>query len=134
MIRKRFISFLPLFIIVLLNYLVQIPYDIHLYHGRFNPEGVGLLLFTLFWFLSGFVLFMQNKKIGYWIFLSFLIVQFAFYFENEILLSFFGYGIIWHLFHVNDVVRWTAFFIGDLNFFMATYYSYYLLRRRKLFL
>lgn len=131
--NKKFIFLLPLLIIVLLNYLIQIPYDIHLYHGRFNPLGVMLLLVTLIWFITGFVTFVNNIKVGYWILFTFLLIQFIFYFENEIILSFFGYGIIWHLFHVNDVIRWTAFFIGDLNFLIASYYLYYLQKKRKFF-
>lgn len=132
-INKRTVL-LPLFIVVILNYLAQIPYDIHLYHGRFNPLGTALLVFTFVWFLIGFFLVKIKKSLGYWLLLSFLVVQVVFYFHNEIVLIFYGYGLYWHLFHVKDAILWFTFFVGDINFFAACYYSYYLIKNRSLFL
>lgn len=125
---------LPLFIIVILNYLAQIPYDIHLYHGYFNIFGTILLLITLVWFLVGYYLIYKRKKFGYWLLVSFLLVQVIFYFQNEIVLSFFGYGIMYHFLHTRDVILLSVFFIGDINFFAACYYSYYLIKKKTLFL
>ena len=71
---------IPLLIIVIGNYLAQIPYDIHQYHGMFNPIGTFVLLLTLIWFLLGYLLLKRHKKIGYWLLLAFLLVQSIFLF------------------------------------------------------
>ena len=123
----------PLLVIVALNYLAQIPYDIHQYQGRFNPVGTLLLLITLIWFLAGYGLIQKKVKIGYWLLLSFLITQVIFYFQNEVVLSFYGYGMMYHFLHSKDWILWLVFAIGDLNFFAACFYSFYLLRNKTLF-
>ena len=130
--NKR-IVLLPLFIIVILNYLAQIPYDIHLYHGHFSILGTILLFLTFVWFFIGYLLTKKRKKTSYWLLLSFLLVQVIFYFYNEIVLSFYGYGIMYHFFHSKDWILWSVFFIGDINFITACYYSYYLIKKKALF-
>jgi len=95
-------------------------------------EGIILLSLTLFWFLLGYFLFLKNKKIGYWLLLSFLLVQAIFYFQNEIVLSFYGYGIMYHFLYSKDWILWVVFFIGDVNFFAACYYTYYLINNKSL--
>lgn len=127
-------TLLPLLIIVTANYLAQIPYGIHQYHGRFNPLGTVILLLTLIWFILGYVLIQKHKKIGYWLLLSFLLIQCIFYFNNEVVLAFYGYGILYHFLHSKDWILWMVFFIGDINFFAACFYSYYLIKRKALFI
>lgn len=123
-----------LFVIVISNYLAQIPYNIHLYGGKYNPSGVLLLLFTLIWFLIGFILLRKKVMIGYWIFLSYLFTVFLFYFNSLIIMMFFGYGLIYHLMRFNDMILWWVFLIGDINFFAAGFYNYYLLKRKTLYI
>ncbi len=124
---------MPLFVIVGLNYLVQIPYNLHLYHGKFNFLGVILLIITLVWFISSIWLLKSKHRLGFWLLLAFLSVEFIFYFGNEVVLLFFGYGLIYHLLHTKDFIVWTAFLVGDINFFISGYYIYYLLTKRDLF-
>ena len=129
--KKDKVFLLPLFLIVIANYVAQIPYGIHLYHGHYNMVGVFMLFVTLVWFMAGF--FLRHTKVGYWLLLSFLAVEFLFYFHGEILMLFWGYGIGYHLLRVKDQVLWWVFFIGDVNFVAAGYYLYYLLRKKSLF-
>lgn len=131
---RRQISLFILFLIVMANYIAQIPYGIHLYGHRFNLVGVMMLGITLVWFLTGFILLVKRIKIGYWILLSFLFVEFIFYFHGQIILMFVGYGLMYHLVNFKDMILWWVFFIGDVNFFVAGFYLYYLLRRKKMFL
>ncbi len=132
-IMKNKASLIPLLLIVACNYVAQIPYSFHQYNGHVNPVGSLLILVTLLWFLLGYILIQKHKRMGYWLLLSFLVVQCIFYFFNEVFLSFYGYGILYHFFHSKDIVLWIVFFIGDLNFIAACYYVYYLIKRKSLF-
>ena len=129
--NKSRLFLLPLLIIVIGNYLAQILYGFHQYHGQFNPIGTLFLLLTLVWFLLGYFLMQKRKRIGYWLLLSFLLLQSIFYFYNEVILSFFGYGILYHFVHNSDKILWIVFFIGDINFFAACFYSYLLINRKS---
>lgn len=128
---KDALSLFPLFFIVACNYLAQIPYVIHQYHGHSNPYGALLLLATLVWFVLGCLLLQKRKKLGYILLLTFLLVQVIFYFYNEVILSFYGYGMFYHFTHSKDWILWMVFLIGDINFFGACFYGYYLIRRKK---
>ena len=129
--NKQKPGLIPLFIIVVANYLAQIPYDIHQYHGRVNLIGTSVLFLTLIWFLLGYTLLRKHKKIGYWLLLSFLLVQSLFYFINEVVLSLYGYGMLHHYIHTTDWILWMVFFIGDVNFIASCCYSYYLIKRNN---
>jgi hypothetical protein len=113
--------------VVLANYLAQIPYTLHLYGLTPDPRGVLLLGATLVWFAAGTVLLLRGWRVGYWLVLSFLAVDFAFYFRNEIMLIPAGYGLPYHLVHARDALLWVVFLIGDLNFVAAAYFLWYLL-------
>ncbi len=127
-------SLLFLFLVVSANYLAQIPYDWHLYRLQVNPRGVALLGMTLVWFLVGFWYLIQRKALGYWLTLAFLVVQFIFYFDNQIVLMFYGYGLVYHLFKLDDLVVWAVEMVGDINFVVAGYFIYYLIRNRSRFI
>ncbi|MGB8645843.1 MAG: hypothetical protein WCF84_11445 [Anaerolineae bacterium] len=120
-----------LFAAVIANYLAQIPYDLHLYGFSFNPRGVLLLGSTLVWFLVGFGLLVSRHALGYWLTLAFIAVQVVFYFNNEIILMFYGYGLLYHLTTFKDPIIWATEFIGDVNFVAAVYFLYYFLRYKS---
>ncbi len=120
-----------LFFVVMLNYLSQIPYDLHLYGLNWNPRGVALLGATLAWFLVGFGLLVRRLPIGYWLTLAFVALQLLFYFNNEIVLAFYGYGMPYHVTTLKDPVIWAVEMAGILNFFAAIFFLFYLLRRRS---
>ncbi len=122
---------LVLFLVVLANYLSQIPYALHLYGLNVNPRGVVLLGLTFAWFLIGFWLLIWRMPIGYWLTLAFLGTQFLFYFENEIIRMFDGYGLIYHLTNFKDPVVWAVELIGNINFIVAAFFLYYLARNRR---
>jgi hypothetical protein len=117
--------------VVLGNYLVQVPYDLHLYGGRFNAYGVTLLTLTFLWFIVSIVLLKLKPIAGYWSLLLFLVAEFSFYFVNEAVLTIFGYGILYHLLHAKDVIVWIAFAAGDVNLFVSGWYIYYLVKNKQ---
>jgi hypothetical protein len=117
--------------VVLANYLAQIPYTLHLYGLTPDPRGVLLLGATFAWFAAGTVLLLRGRRVGYWLVLSFLAAEFAFYFRNEIMLIPAGYGLPHHLAHARDALVWVVFLIGDLNFAAAAYFLWYLLVPRS---
>jgi hypothetical protein len=122
--------------VVLANYLAQVPYELHLYGlAGADPRGVLLLGATFAWFAAGVALLLRGRTVGYWLLLSFLVAEFAFYFRNEILLIPAGYGLLYHLAHARDALLWVVFLIGDVNFVAAGYLIWYLLasgfRRRQ---
>ncbi|HLH69731.1 MAG TPA: hypothetical protein VKY90_12045 [Candidatus Dormibacteraeota bacterium] len=128
--HREWRALLVLVALVLSNYLVQIPYALHLYGSSVNGRGVLLLSITLVWFVTGVALLLRNRRAGLWLLLSYLIAEFLFYFRNEILLIPAGYGLPYHLTHLRDPLLWVAFLIGDLNFFAAGFFIWYLLSAR----
>jgi hypothetical protein len=121
---------LVLVAVVLANYLAQIPYSLHLYGLSASGRGALLLGATFVWFAAGTALLLRGRAIGYWLVLSFLVVEFVFYFRNEVLLIPAGYGLPYHLTHARDALLWVVFLIGDVNFLAAGYFVWFLVQRR----
>jgi hypothetical protein len=115
--------------VVLTNFAAQVPYTLHLYGPTFNARGAALLGVTLVWFLAGSWGLARGWSAGYWLLVSFLAVEFVFYFRNDILLIPYGYGLPYHLVHVSDPLLWVVFLIGDVNFVAAGFFVWDLLRR-----
>ncbi len=122
---------LVLFLVVLANYASQIPYALHLYGLNVNPRGVVLLGLTFAWFLIAFWLLFQRTTIGYWLTLAFLAVQVLFYFENEIVRMFDGYGLVYHLTNFKDPVVWAVELMGNINFIVAAFFLYSFVRNSR---
>lgn len=130
MTRHDRVHVLVLVAVVLANYLAQIPYSLHLYGSSWSGRGALLLGATFVWFASGAALLLRGRASGYWLLLSFLAVEFAFYFRNEVLLIPVGYGLPYHLTHAGDALLWVVFLIGDVNFLAAGYFMWFLISRR----
>jgi hypothetical protein len=60
--------------------------------------------------------------------------SFAFYLDSEVLMSFRGFGLPYHLARTSDLIVWLAFVIGDLNFIAAGIAAFYLIRHRRTYL
>ena len=118
-----------LVVVILANYLAQVPYDLHLYGTRFNPVGAAMLVLTAIWFLAGLVLLRRGHPAGYWLTLSFLIVDFGFYLYNIVAGTIHGYGPLYHLANMRDPILWAVFLVGYLNFLAAGGLVWQLARR-----
>ena len=114
--------------ITLVNYLAQIPYYLHNYyvphHLIPSVRAVGLLGFTLIWFVIGYTAYIRKIKYGYAILLSYLVVQALFY--GMTCLS--GAAIM-QLHNHSNIIR-AVFLVGYTSGFVAAYYSYKLIRFR----
>jgi hypothetical protein len=127
--RRDRVQVLVLVALVLANYLAQIPYSLHLYGWSWSARGALLLGATFVWFAASVALLLRGRAAGYWLLLSFLAVEFAFYFRNEVLLIPAGYGLTYHLTHARDALLWVVFLIGDVNFVAAGYFLWFLVSR-----
>jgi hypothetical protein len=116
---------------VVANYLVQVPYTLHLYGLSFNRTGAFLLGATLAWFIAAALRFRSGRRSGLWLLVAYALVQLVFYVDSEIVMAFVGYGLPYHLGHTGDPIVWMAFAIGDLNFIGAAAAVAVLLRGRR---
>lgn len=117
-----------LFAITMLNYVAQIPYYIHFYGVHHTPPsllGVVLLACTLALFLAGYVLMLQNRRIGWWLLVGFLLLEFGFYALHNVS------GAFLQDLPVNDPLFLVVSLIGYLNTVVALIYLVALLRARK---
>lgn len=119
-----------LFVIVITNYIAQVPYNIHLYHTLSKSiRGSVLLIGSFLLFIIPYVLLVQKKKRGYVGMLIFLWIEFLFYLLNFIGSIAMGYGWFFQLGN-HDPVLFTVFLIGYINFFAAGYFIYYFLKHK----
>lgn len=120
-------------LVVLLNYLAQIPYNLDLYRGRYSPTGALLLGLTFAWFVCGYLLFLSGRRLGFWILLAYAVVQVVFYLYGDVVLAFAGYGLPYQLTHARDTIVWLVFLVGDANFVAAALVLVHLVRARRRF-
>jgi hypothetical protein len=117
-------------VVVIANYLAQVPYAWHLYGWSFSRTGALLLGATFAWFLIALVMFRAGRRAGYWLLLGYALVQVLFYLNSEVLLAFVGYGLPYHLSRTQDPIVWLTFLAGDFNFVAAVGAVVFLLRHR----
>jgi hypothetical protein len=85
--KSRWIPPLPvLFWVVVADYLAQIPYYIVNYgipyHAAPTVSALVLLGLTLTWFLVGYFGLRAHRRFGYWVLLSFLLIEGLFYVQT----------------------------------------------------
>ena len=125
-----------LFLLILANFIAQIPYFFHLYYRPDNvlAEAKSLLImggvFAVF-LLASFLLF-ARKAIGYWLMLMFLTVEFLFYLWNTVGEALHGFGLFFHLSNPDLLLR-MVFAIGYINLFASGYFLALLLFKRASF-
>jgi hypothetical protein len=74
-------------IAVTANYVVQVPYALHLYGTAFSRTGALLLVATLGWFVVALWLFRRASRGGYWLLVGYALVQLVFYLDSEVLMK-----------------------------------------------
>lgn len=119
-----------LFFLILLNFVAQVPYFIHLYI-RTQPLSTtlrsALIMGAVFaFFMIASVYLFKGRSPGYPLMLVFLAVEFLFYFGNLINSLRHGYA---PFFQVNnpDLTLRIIYSIGYLNLFASAYFLYLLL-------
>ncbi len=126
-----------LFLLILANFLAQIPYYLHLYYNPNNllaqVKGGFLLLIVFAVFLLASILLFKRTVIGYWLMVMFLTVEFLFYVWNTLGGVIHGYGFLYHLANPDLILR-AVFAIGYVNLFASGYFLCLLLLKRSTFL
>jgi len=126
-----------LFLLILANFIAQIPYYLHLYYNPNNllaqAKGVLLILFVLGVFLLASLLLFKRRALGYWLMVVFLAVEFLFYLWNTLGEVIHGYGLFFHLNNPDLLLR-AVFAIGYMNLFVSGYFLGLLLLKRSHFL
>jgi len=120
--------------VVLLNYAAQIPYYLHRYYfSRHLPPSIPgslLLTVTLVWFLAGYIRYRQGRSYGHGLLVSFLVTQVLFY-GHSVLFGLFTSGGIVAQVRTNSPFLLIIFLIGYLNFVVAAYYVWWLVKRGR---
>ena len=135
--RNIRIQVMILFLLILANFIAQIPYYLHLYYNLNNvlaqAKGGLLLLFVFGVFLFASILLFKRQVLGYWLMVMFLAVEFLFYLWNTIGEVIHGYGLFFHLNNPDLLLR-AVFAIGYVNLFASGYFLGLLLLKRSRFL
>jgi hypothetical protein len=126
-----------LFLLILANFIAQIPYYLHLY---FNPnnllaeaKGVLIMLIVFVVFLLASILLFKRTVTGYWLMFIFLAVEFLFYLWNTIGEVIHGFGLFYHLNNPDLLLR-AVFAIGYVNLFASGYFLCLLLFKKAHFI
>jgi hypothetical protein len=132
-------NFLKLLLAVVgANFLAQIPYYLHQYYlpSHAAPALVGLVLMgvVLAWFGVGFAGLRRGSRIGYYLTLTFLMVEWLFYLQTQIVQALTGHGILLYVWHPSDMVLFIVFGLGYINFFASFWFVYFMLSRKAMFL
>lgn len=131
------IQIIILFLLILANFIAQIPYYFHLYYNPNNvlaqARGGIIMLFVFGVFLLSSILLFKQHALGYWLMVIFLAVEFLFYLWNTIGEVIHGYGIFFHL-NNHDLLLRAVFAIGYVNLFASGYFLGLLLLKRACFL
>ena len=126
-----------LFLLILANFIAQIPYYFHLYYNPNNllaqAKGGLIMLFVFAAFLLASTLLFKRRALGYWLMLIFLTVEFLFYLWNTLGEVIHGYGLFFHLNNPDLLLR-AVFAIGYVNLFASGYFLGLLLLKRAHFL
>ena len=135
--RNIRIQVIILFLLILANFIAQIPYYLHLYYNPNNvlaqAKGGLLMLFVFGIFLFASILLFKRQVLGYWLMVMFLAVEFLFYLWNTIGEVMHGYGLFFHLNNPDLLLR-AVFAIGYVNLFASGYFLALLLLKRSRFL
>ena len=131
------IQVVVLFLLILANFIAQIPYYLDLYAGRENlltqVRSFLVMLVVFAVFLFAYWRLRKHTSLGYWLMLVFLAVEFFFYLGNVLLEAFLGGGLFHHLFSPDHVIS-IVFAVGYLNLFASGYFLCLLLFQRTHFL
>ena len=125
-----------LFWITLANFIAQIPYFLHLYCHKISDLLKLLnipMLTVLIFFIIAYIMLFKFKRVGFWLMFAFLLTEFLFYLFNVVGGAIHGYGLFFHIFDTNIILK-VVFIIGYVNFFASGYFLIYLFVNRKIIL
>ncbi len=120
-----------LFALILLNFVAQVPYYIHLYAGRQAVAVTArssLIMGAVFavFLLASWLLF-TGQRPGYPLMVAFLAVEFLFYLFGLITSTLHGFAPFFQVGNPDVVLR-VIYSIGYMNLFASGYYIWLLIR------
>ncbi len=125
-----------LFLLILLNFIVQIPYFIHLYYSPQHPfpnsKGASTMSAVFALFVTGYILFMKRKKAGYWLLIIFLSAEFLFYLLNFMGTLIHGYRLFFQIYNPDLILRF-VYTVGYVNLFASGYFLFLLLYKKIIY-
>ncbi len=125
-----------LFGLILLNFIAQVPYYVHLYAGRQSAAVTArssLIMGAVFaFFLAASWLLFTGQRSGYPLMLAFLAAEFLFYLFGLIMSSLHGFAPFFQVDNPDVVLR-VIYSIGYMNLFASGYFLWLLVRYRSLF-
>ena len=132
--QRTGVQVIILFLLILANFIAQVPYYIRLYYNPDNLfaqfRGILIMLVVFAFFLLASILLFKGKASGYWLMLTFLTVEFLFYLWNTIGEVIHGYGLFFHLANPDPILK-IVFAIGYINLFASGYFLGLLLLRKS---
>ncbi|MDB5265453.1 MAG: hypothetical protein JWM39_166 [Parcubacteria group bacterium] len=115
-----------LFWITIANYIAQIPYYLYNYYFPYHVlptvSAIGLLGFTLLWFLVGYFGTLHGLKYCFSILIGFLSVEALFYLHS------FVFGAFFFQMQNPHLIIKTVFLVGYISGAAAGYYVYRLIK------
>ncbi len=125
-----------MFILILANFIAQVPYFIHLYYGRqswlISARSFLIMGAVFAFFLVASFLLFKRQRGGYPLMIAFLSVEFLFYLGGAISSTLRGRGPF-PLVYNPDFVLKIIYSIGYLNLFASGYFLVLLLLHRDFF-
>jgi hypothetical protein len=123
-------------LLILANFLAQVPYFFHLYYGR-QSAAISLRSFLIMAAVFGFfataaILLFTRRRFGYPLMLIFLSAEFLFYLLGLVESTIRGYGLFFQV-HNPDIMLRIIYSIGYMNLFAAGYFIILLLTHRDTF-
>ncbi len=126
-----------LFALILLNFLAQIPYYLHLYAGRqamsVTARSSLIMGFVFAFFLLASWLLFKGQRRGYPLMVAFLSCEFLFYLFGLVTSTLHGFTPFFQV-RNPDVVLRVIYSIGYMNLFAAGYFLWLLIRYGPSFL
>jgi len=122
-----------LFVLILANFIAQVPYTIHLYGvSRLATISPGIIaMYVVFaLFLVGYFLFRQKRVFGYWVLVIFLALEFLFYLWDFVGSLMHGFSLFFQLSNPDPILR-AVFAIGYINLFASGYFLFLLLYKKS---
>ncbi len=123
-------------VLVLANFVAQVPYFFHLYYRVqsiwITARSLVIMGAVFAFFVLASLLLFRREKAGYPLMLIFLSIEFLFYLFGAVSSTARGLGPFFQV-HNPDLILRIIYSIGYLNLFASGYFLYLLLRYRDVF-
>ena len=92
------------------------------------------MLTVLTWFIVAYYGLISHKKFGFFLTIGFLLTEFIFYLQTQIVQYVSGHGILLYVVHPHNWLLFIVFGIGYINFIAAALFIPYLMIHKSQYL